>query len=390
MRTRRRLSILIAALLATGTSAAVPTLAAAATCTPKVFSSGYHEKVVDGPVEPLDGIPEDARTVPTWSGSFTSGGRTYPYVMVGTDPAAGSATTTVPVIIVPLRLTFSSTHCVLGSDEMATDVAASPMFQPTPTAAGTTQYLDALQRGNFWSSVGTISPDYHVLLGTPRIAAVQTLSVPAAQGISAFDQVAQRPFGVVGDRWLFLSLRTLIGSLQLDPRTLAIFVSSNTYLTSQNPADCFAGGCSYFTGFHDAVVGNHSVTTYAFASVADLGDELPPWLDIGTAVVSHEIIEWANDPFVHGQRVRGQVTSQVNLTPGWTSPYYSFGCSTALEVADPIEGGPSIGATPVGGSTVYVLADMAFLSWFARESPSTAILGRYDAGGVFATYAPQC
>ena len=39
---------------------------------------------------------------------------------------------------------------------------------------------------------------------------------------------------------------------------------------------------------------------------------------------------------------------------------------------------------------VYLLADMAFVSWFARESPSTAILGRYDAGGVFSSYAPQC
>ena len=59
-------------------------------------------------------------------------------------------------------------------------------------------------------------------------------------------------------------------------------------------------------------------------------------------------------------------------------------------MADPIEGGPLIGQSAVGGSTVYLLADMAFLSWFARESPSTAILGRYDAGGVFSSYAPQC
>ena len=36
-----------------------------------------------------------------------------------------------------------------------------------------------------------------------------------------------------------------------------------------------------------------------------------------------------------------------------------------------------------GSATVYLFADAAFLSWFARESPSTALGGLYDAAGIF-------
>ena len=382
--------VVVAGLLGSATAVASPRPVAAAGCSPRLFTSGFHEQLVDGPVVPVTDLPAGARSVPTWSGSFTTDGQSYPYTMVGTDPAAGSATTTVPVLIVPLRLQFPSTGCVLSGNSLAAQVTASPLFVAAPTVAGTTQYLDALQRGNFWSAVSTVSPNYHLLLGTPRVAPVQTLSVPTAQGLTAFDGAAGRSLGIVGGKWLYLALRSLLAGMQVDPGTLTVFLSYNTYATDSNPADCLTTTCGYFLGYHDAVVGPQSITTYAFASVRDFGNLLPPGLDIGSSVLSHEVTEWANDPFVHGQRTRGQVTSQVNLVPAWISPYDSFGCSTALEVADPLEDGPFLGATPVGGSTVYLLANMAFLPWFARESPSTSILGRYDALGLFAGPSTPC
>src|SRR6266849_8323320 len=42
-------------------------------------------------------------TVANWSGSFTTGGVTYPFTMVGTDPSAGSASTTVTAYIIPIK-----------------------------------------------------------------------------------------------------------------------------------------------------------------------------------------------------------------------------------------------------------------------------------------------
>jgi hypothetical protein len=44
----------------------------------------------------------------------------------------------------------------------------------------------------------------------------------------------------------------------------------------------------------------------------------------------------------------------------------------------------------IGSSTDYLLANAAFLSWFARQSPSTGIDGLYDLGGAFNTYSTAC
>ena len=48
------------------------------------------------------------------------------------------------------------------------------------TNLGTTQYEDAVQRGEFWSSVKSKSPNYHVLLKY-RVAATQTLTDSSGQ-----------------------------------------------------------------------------------------------------------------------------------------------------------------------------------------------------------------
>lgn len=52
------------------------------------------------------------------------------------------------------------------------NTVASPIVDSTATYtqggvdAGTTQYIDAFQRANFWGTVQT-SSNYHLLLGTP-------------------------------------------------------------------------------------------------------------------------------------------------------------------------------------------------------------------------------
>jgi hypothetical protein len=108
---------------------------------------------------------------------------------------------------------------------------------------------------------------------------------------------------------------------------------------------------------------------------------------------SHELAEWAADAFVHNARIKGQETSLLNTTPAWSSPYYGAGsiCANYLEVADTLEGWPFLlAAQPIGSSTYYLLANAAFLSWFARQSPSTGIGGLYDLGGAFSTYSTAC
>ena len=113
----------------------------------------------------------------TWNGQIsTASGKTFPYTMVGTDPSLGPQTTTVPVYIVPLILTYSDgavfdpTAPMIDDQRSALDaVITSPIFQPAPfqvgnVNVGVTQYVDAFQRANFWSSVRAMGGGYHVLL----------------------------------------------------------------------------------------------------------------------------------------------------------------------------------------------------------------------------------
>ena len=49
-----------------------------------------------------------ANTIPYFRSQFTDpiNGATYAYTMVGTDPANGDRTTTLPTVIIPFKLTF--------------------------------------------------------------------------------------------------------------------------------------------------------------------------------------------------------------------------------------------------------------------------------------------
>ena len=77
------------------------------------------------------------------------------------NPSLGSAATTVPVTIVPLLLKFSNGKGFDGTPQVST-TTSSPFFQNAPFISGTTRYGDAIQRAEYWKSVSTKSPNYHV------------------------------------------------------------------------------------------------------------------------------------------------------------------------------------------------------------------------------------
>ena len=364
-------------------------------CTNHATTSNFHEKVPTEPVLPLEQLPADAVSVPTWSGSFTTDGTAYPFTMVGSDPTAGSATH-VSVEIIPLRLVFPGKGCVVERSGMAADIEGSPLFAPMDFGPdiGVTQFLDGFQRANFWSAVSAVGPGYHLLLDPSDIPDV-TLHVPASQGITFPDSRTNGIAGIVGSNWLNHQLQGLIGSLHISPTTLAVFVPYDTFVTDQNPNDCLVS-CGYYIGYHYATVSNNGkkpqVNTFMMASYDDFGSTLPPDWNTSSWVLSHEILEWANDPFDHTQKVRGQPSIAMNTAPSYTSPFYGPGpCQTDLEVADPLEFLPFlIGVYPVASATIYALADGAFLPWFSRQSPSTSYGGLYDVFGIFNTYSIAC
>jgi hypothetical protein len=398
-----RLALLLSLLVLLPTSAAVADQ-------PPFAHGGSTYAIPSGPlgadnashaVPPQGPVPHSVTTVPMWESTFQSGGQTWGSLMVGTDPAAGSATTTIPVTIVPLALTFARDGSTLSQPGMAEDLAGSALFQPFPFITGTTQYGDAFRRGDFWDQVSTTSPGYHTLLGGPAIRPLQHWTVPAAKGVTFVNPAAGRRFGIVEGAWFSHQLGSAISSLRIDPRSLVIFLAYNTDVAYVgDPASCLTTGCSLLGGVHGALLTGSPqrgdqppqyVNTYAYASYEDLGNLVPDFLHEHLVPVSHEIVEWLDDPLsinVDPSDPFG-LTFSASSVPSWSSPFYLLGCSSAYEVADPLEAGaPAVGVPTATGFDLFAAA--VFQSWFARRSPSNAIAGLYDTAGVFQTYSDSC
>jgi hypothetical protein len=117
--------------------------------------------------------------------------------------------------------------------------------------------------------------------------------------------------------------------------------------------------------------GNAPVNTFAWATWVSPAAGADPngglfWSNQDVNVVSHEISEWANDPFIN------------NTVESW--PFLGF-CSNLLETGDPVDSaGFAIGTNtfrqgpdPLGTQTAdgfYHPQDEAFLPWFMRLSPN--------------------
>ncbi len=303
-----------------------------------------------------------------WSSSFTSEGKTWKYSMVGTNPTKGSATTTIPTTIVPLLLKFSNGNSFDGTPQVSS-TTSSPLFQNANFTSGTTQYGDAIQRAEFWNSVSTKSPNYHVLVGTPTIAQTVTLNIPSVDGTTVVDSSSGQTIGLININWFDPQIQTLLTSLKFTPNMLPIFLSHNVYLSQGAPtlSNCCIGG------YHNAVTDTAGLQTYIWSTETDSGIERGFGEDV--SALSHEMLEWFNDPFTN------------NTVPNWISPIApQYGCNNSLEVGDPLVG---VVFTVSGFSSDH-LQDMALFSWFARKSKPISINGLYTYLGTFTGLSKMC
>ncbi len=303
-----------------------------------------------------------------WTSSFKSEGKTWTYTMVGTDPSKGSATTTVPVTIVPLLMKFSNGDKFDGTSQVPA-TTSSPLFKNAKFISGTTQYGDAVARAEFWNYVSKKSTNYHVLLGTPTVAKTVTMNIPSADGATATDPSTGKTIGLVDINWLDPQLQTLLVSMHIKANTFPIFLSYMVYSTSGAPNlnDCCIGG------YHSAVQNQNGLQTYAWSTEVDEGVQGGFSEDV--SALSHEVLEWFNDPFTN------------NVVPNWVSPIApQYGCNNYLEVGDPLVG---VLFTVKGFSSDH-LQDVAFYTWFAREAHSKAINGLYTYLGTFKSLSKMC
>lgn len=324
-------------------------------------------------------FPIVSPVLPTWSGSFTFSATTYPFTMVGTDPALGSKSTTVKTIIVPLIFSFSDgtvlnpTKKVCGGKRSAlTLTRQSPVFQsfnyPTGgTSVGKSQYTDSFQRANFWGSVSTTSPKYHVLISkTGQTAAVKVI-VPPADGFATPGPCA--PIGEVDIDWFDGTVvpALLNAFAQIKPNVLPIFLNYNVFMTE-------FGGCCIL-GYHNAVLTSKGIQTYSEAAFSDPGIFSADLEDV--EALGHEIAEWMDDPLVN------------NPTPPWGNLGQVSGCQNNLEDGDALTGTVFTETGPLNHFT-YHLQDLTFLSFFSRATPSTSINGWYSFVGNYLKPANSC
>jgi hypothetical protein len=132
--------------------------------------------------------------------------------MVGSAPSAGSKTTKVQVVVVPVNVDFGGQR-VLDSAAAVKQIEMSPIFQPAQFTSGTTQYVDAMQRAEFWTVLQHKAQNYHLLLDLPITTQPWTFHVPASLGL--IEMSAGSPVGLAEIGSWDAALRELV-STELD------------------------------------------------------------------------------------------------------------------------------------------------------------------------------
>jgi hypothetical protein len=362
------------------------------------------------------------RTIPHWWGSARNpnNGVTYGYNMVGADPnncSGSGCSVTIEVDITPIvvnieGLTFSGND-ILNATLVSPQFAELDYGSTTAATAGAAnlprgmggmlsqadagnalQLEDATMRAQFNK---TGASGYHLILH-PNVLPAVTINVPNNQGV-LLQSGRGVVFADVNITWWSAQIQNL--ETEADPTHLALYLTNNVLLyTGHNVLNCCV------IGYHGTRAagngagstnsnGNAPVQTFAWASWVQPGLYSRPnggtdWALQDIHALSHEISEWADDPFVNN-------TVEPWLTP--TAPQY--GCSGLLETGDPVVAiGFAIGANtfeqgpnPNGTQSAdgfYHPEDEALLPWYMRFAPNTvseptqspsANIGRYTLLG---------
>jgi len=287
----------------------------------------------------------------SWNGSFTYGGTNYTYNMVGAAPST-NLSATITTYIIPVKIvitnrngtktTYDPSHVLSNGNTVTTNTLDSPLFDSTTTYTqggvdvGTTQYIDAFQRANFWGTVKS-NTNSHLLL-SPTVLAEQTLSPSRTYGKTGSE------FGftaaLVDINWFDSQVPNLISKLGIQPNQFPIFLLYDTYLTQ---GSCCIGG------YHSSEGSISNPQAYAEATYVDHVGAFSQ----DVSALSHEIGEWADDPLT--------VNYNGNNTP----------CGI-LEVGDPLEGNANYGAYKYSlhGFT-YNLQDLVTLPYFGAPASTS-------------------
>jgi len=358
-------------------------------------------------------VLQTMQTIPHWFGATLdpNSGVTYGYNMVGADPnncSGSDCDVTVTVDIIPLNVIVGE-ESFNGSD-VVNVVLASPVFTlndygstPFATAAGSfpnppafirgpggvlsqndagnqLQLEDATMRAQF-NKTGLSS--YHLRLN-PVVHDAIEIVVPNGRG-TVLQTGHGVHFGDISFQWWSARLQNLNASLgYIDPTHLPMYLTKDALLyCGENAFNVCAAG---FHGAGNSTGngtngngstngnGNQPVQTFAWASYLSPGLFAQPngghhWAFQDIYGVSHEIAEWAHNPFI------------TNTVEPWVFPTLGFCGGNLLETGDPATNigfamGTNVyfqGPNPDGTQSAdgyYHPTDEALLPWFLRVAPN--------------------
>lgn len=327
--------------------------------------------------------------LPYFTLALNSFGTPVPITFLGTDPSVpGAGTTTIPTTIIPLIINFLDGSGTLDATGIVANTVQSPLFTPVDFTVGgihlgTTQYGDAVQRGEFWSFAKPDggSPNYHVLLGGPTVLRPITINVPVGRGHLSNTRNGI-PFGRVDIGFWEPVIFNLLSTISATPNQMPIFLAENIGLYIGTSSNCCV------VGYHNSTSGQASVfQTWIY------GSWLAPNLFSGgfedLVPLSHEISEWVNDPFVGAAFI--QQVPGVNWVPPFQLPGQGGACQANFETGDVLEALPSgVFTMAASNGFTYHLQDAAFIWYFLHTIPSPAVNASYTLQGVFPTPALLC
>lgn len=315
---------------------------------------------INNPIPPHRATSE----LPQWNGSYTDlTKKQINFTQIGGNPATTNATSTVEVLLIPIKfvITQGSTKytfdpkkvqlannhgrnvikAMLDSPIFTSDIDFSPQWGSCKGSCvdlGQTQYEDAFQRGTWWGNDVGVNTNYHVLF-TTKVEPEQTITVTCTSGCVGNE------FGVTAGLY---NINTFDGQLQnfmkkltdVNPGVLPLFISYDVYLTS--------GGCC-IGGYHNANSGQPGGQTYAYATYVDKAGAFSQ----DVSAFTHELGEWMDDPFVDNH-----VNCQDN---------------SIMEVGDPLERNANYGAFAYKDHGFkYNLQSLVYMPYFGAPLADSA------------------
>jgi hypothetical protein len=338
---------------------------------------------LNGQAHAAQGIP-GVDSVPTFNGHFHLAGYTSAGTVqtdwytntVGHMPGDGGTTTIgAPVIPVSVELLNSSgiqafdpvsgQPLYYDATQNAGQALNSPVFQNTSYSSSSTptQFTDAIQRAEYYKMAPA---DWHTMLA-PRLSTPRVLKVPVGEYYYLLNTDGTCCSDVfLNYSWFHRAFfNTVVVPAIVDgsitQQDMSSFQFANVYLFVGNiNACCILGYHSYAFESASAATNNLQIR-WVYNYSAWYGADVLGFPDWDIVVLSHELAESVNDPFVGSDGVH-------DVVPWWQA---GGDCSHLLEVADPLQQGQPY-QLALNGKTWHP-ANVALLQWF--EGPKSDALG---------------